>query len=154
MGVPSEGAILPWSDPMSHKNSQVKPPINQRVLTLGITSDALSPDDFPPGVATLEELVAMRKRSWAALQATGIDGEEGYVSLDPDEAEAELRRLFDGRTFGVVLIGGGIKNVPEYTVLFERIVNVLIDLQPDIRLSFSSHPTNVPEALQRWLKRS
>ncbi|NGO08850.1 hypothetical protein G5C60_14855, partial [Streptomyces sp. HC44] len=72
-------------------------------------SDALSPDDFPPGVETLEDLLAMRKRSWAALQATGIDGEAGYVSLDPDEAEAELRRLFDGQSFGVVLIGGGIK---------------------------------------------
>jgi hypothetical protein len=70
------------------------------------------------------------------------------------EASYELRRLFDGQSFGVVLIGGGIKNVPEYTVLFERIVNVLIDLQPGIRLSFSSHPTNVPEALQRWLTRS
>ncbi|WLW50367.1 hypothetical protein [Streptomyces sp. YU58] len=139
---------------MSHKNSQVKPPINQRVLTLGITADALTPDDFPPGVTTLEELIAMRKRSLAALQATGIDAEEGYLSLDPDEAEAELRRLFDGRSFGVVLVGGGIKNVPEYTVLFERVVNVLIDLQPGIRLSFSSHPTNVPEALQRWLNRS
>ncbi|MDX2524563.1 hypothetical protein ACSCB1_03355 [Streptomyces europaeiscabiei] len=138
---------------MSHKNSQVKPPVNQRVLALGIRSDALSTDDFPPGVATLEELVAMRKRSWAALQATGIDGEAGEVSLDPDEAEAELRRLFDGRSFGVVLIGGGIKNVPEYTVLFERIVNVLIELQPDIRLSFSTHPMNVLEALQRWLDR-
>ncbi|WP_327721637.1 hypothetical protein OG381_44235 [Streptomyces sp. NBC_00490] len=139
---------------MSHKNSQVKPPINQRVLALGIAPAALSADDFPPGVATLEELVAMRKRNWAAIQAAGVDGEEGYVSLDPDEAEAELRRLFDGDAFGVALIGGGIKNVPEYTVLFERIVNVLIDLQPNIRLSFSSHPTNVPEALQRWLKRS
>ncbi|MDX3128695.1 hypothetical protein PV367_02510 [Streptomyces europaeiscabiei] len=138
---------------MSHKNSQVKPPVNQRVLTLGIRSDALSPADFPPGVDTLEELVAMRKRSWAALQAKGIDGEAGEVSLDPDEAEAELRRLFDGHSFGVVLIGGGIKNVPAYTVLFERIINVLIELQPDIRLSFSTHPTNVLEALQRWLDR-
>jgi hypothetical protein len=138
---------------MSHKNSQVKPPINQRVLALGITPDALTPDDFPPGVTTLEELIAMRKRSWAELQATGIDGESAFVSLDPDEAEAELRRLFDGRSFGVALIGGGIKNVPEYTVLFERIINVLIDLQPNIRLSFSTHPTNVPEALQRWLDR-
>ncbi|MFI1355245.1 hypothetical protein ACH4TV_16990 [Streptomyces sp. NPDC020898] len=139
---------------MSHKNSQVKPPINQRVLALGITPDALTPDDFPPGVSTLDDLIAMRKRSWAELQATGIDGESAFVSLDPDEAEAELRRLFDGRSFGVALIGGGIKNVPAYTVLFERIVNVLIDVQPGIRLSFSSHPTNVPEALQRWLNRS
>jgi hypothetical protein len=59
---------------MSHKNSQVKPPVNRRVLTLGITPDALTADDFPPGVTTIEELVAMRERSWAALQATGVDG--------------------------------------------------------------------------------
>ena len=43
---------------------------------------------------------------------------------------------------------------PSFESAGERIVNVLIDLQPDIRLSFSSHPTNVPEALQRWLDRS
>jgi hypothetical protein len=138
---------------MSHKNSQVKPPINQRVLGLGIASEQISPDDYPPGVTTLEELVALRERSWAEIQATGIDVEAGWVSLDPDEAEAELRRLFEGRTFGVALIGGGVKNVPEYTVLFERLVNVLIDLQPGIRLSFSAHPMNVREAMQRWLDR-
>ncbi|WP_371657724.1 hypothetical protein [Streptomyces sp. NBC_00280] len=138
---------------MSHKNSQVKPPLNRRVLTIGIRADAFAPEDLPPEFATVEELAAQMDRAWPALQAAGIDGEQCRIGLDPDEAEAELRRRFDGHSFGVALIGGGIRNVPENTVLFERIVNVLIDLQPGIRLSFNTHPSNALEALQRWLDR-
>ncbi|MFE9444410.1 hypothetical protein ACFYO2_36730 [Streptomyces sp. NPDC006602] len=107
----------------------------------------------PPQFSTVEELAAQIERGWADLQAAGIDGEMCEIGMDVDEAEAELRRKFDGRSFGVALIGGGIRNVPENTVLFERIVNVLIDLQPGIRLSFNTHPNNALEALQRWLDR-
>ncbi|MCX4852890.1 hypothetical protein [Streptomyces canus] len=92
-------------------------------------------------------------RDWAALQAAGIDGEMCYIGMDPDEAEAELRRQVAGQSFGVALIGGGIRNVPENTVLFERVINVLIELQPNIRLSFNTHPSNSLEALQRRLDR-
>ncbi|MFE9445313.1 hypothetical protein ACFYO2_41625 [Streptomyces sp. NPDC006602] len=138
---------------MSHKNSQVKPPPNERVLAIGIRADAFTLDDLPPQFSTVEELAAQIERGWADLQAAGIDGEMCEIGMDVDEAEAELRRKFDGRSFGVALIGGGIRNVPENTVLFERIVNVLIDLQPGIRLSFNTHPNNALEALQRWLDR-
>ncbi|WP_151482395.1 hypothetical protein [Streptomyces albicerus] len=138
---------------MSHKNSQVKPPLNERVLAIGIRADAFTQDTLPPQFSTLEELAAALDRGWADLQAAGIDGEVCGIGLDVDEAEAELRRKFDGQSFGVALIGGGIRNVPENTVLFERIVNVLIDLQPGIRLSFNTHPNNALEALQRWLGR-
>lgn len=123
---------------MSHKNSQVKPPPNERVLAIGIRADAFAPDDLPPGFATVEELATQIERGWAALQDAGIDGEMCGIGMDADEAEAELRRRFSGRSFGLALIGGGIRNVPENTILFERIVNVLIDLQPGIRLSFNT----------------
>ncbi|MFJ9010038.1 hypothetical protein [Streptomyces canus] len=53
----------------------------------------------------------------------------------------------------MALIGGGIRNVPENTVPFERVVNVLIEFQPNIRLSFNTHPSNSLEALQRRLDR-
>jgi hypothetical protein len=138
---------------MSHKNSQVKPPPNKRVLAIGIRADAFTLDDLPPQFSTIEELAAQIERGWADLQDAGIEGEMCGIGMDVDEAEAEVRRKFDGRSFGVALIGGGIRNIPENTVLFERIVNVLIDLQPGIRLSFNTHPNNALEALQRWLDR-
>jgi hypothetical protein len=104
-------------------------------------------------LATVEEPAAQSDRGWAALRAAGIDGEMYYIGMDPDETEAELRRQVSGQSFGVALIGGGIRNVPENTVLFERVINVLIELQPNIRLSFNTHPSNSLEALQRRLDR-
>lgn len=154
MGVHQRGAIFPWrSDPMSHKNSPVKPPTNQRVLAIGIRADAFTPDDLPPPFTRVEELAEQIELGWASLQAAGVDGEMCGIGTDPDEAEAEIRKRFAERSFGLALIGGGIRNVPENTILFERIVNVLIDLQPHIRLSFNTHPNNALEALQRWLDR-
>ena len=86
-------------------------------------------------------------------QPAPIVGEWCGIGTDPDETEAELRRRFAERSFGVVLVGGGIRLLPQNTVLFERIVNVLIDLQPDVRLSFNTGPENSLEALRRWLDR-
>ncbi len=138
---------------MSHKNSQVKAPANERVVFIAIRASAFAPDELPPGFASVEDLATQIERGWAALRATGVDGELCEIGLDPDETEAELRRLFDGDSFGVALIGGGIRLLPENTVLFERIINVVIDLQPDIRFSFNTSPQSSLEALQRWLDR-
>lgn len=137
---------------MSHKNSSVKPPPNERVLFIGIRPEAFAPDELP-GAMTVEELAAQIERGWAAVQAEGIVGEWCGIGKDADEAEAELRRRFAERSFGLALVGAGIRILPEHTVLFERIVNVLVDLQPDIRLSFNTSPQNSLEALRRWLDR-
>jgi hypothetical protein len=137
---------------MSHKSSQVKSPPNERVMFIGIRPEALNPDELPPGL-TVEMVAAGIERGWAAIQAEGIVGEWCGIGTDPDETEAELRRRFAERSFGVVLVGGGIRLLPQNTVLFERIVNVLIDLQPDVRLSFNTGPENSLEALRRWLDR-
>jgi hypothetical protein len=136
---------------MSHKNSQVKAPINDRVLFLGFLPETMSAEELAPLNMTVEELTVQFERSWEAIQAQGVAGDMCGISKDPDEAEAELRKRFAEGTFGVALIGGGVRFLPENTVLFERIVNVLIDLQPGIRLSFNNSPQNTLEAVHRWL---
>jgi len=138
---------------VSHKNSQVKAPLNNRVLSIGILPEGFTPEELARLNLTAEELAAQIERGWAAIQAQGIVGEMLGISRDPDEAEAELRKRFAERPFGVAQIGGGVRMLPQNTVLFERIVNVLIDLQPDIRLSFAMGPENQFEAIQRWLDR-
>lgn len=100
---------------------------------------------------TVEQLAEQMDRSWAAIQARGVAGELCGVSKDPDEAEAELRSRFAAHSFGVALIGGGVRLLPENTELFERLVNVLIDLEPNIRISFNTSPGNTYDAIRRWL---
>jgi hypothetical protein len=131
----------------------VKPQVNDNVLFIGFLPEALTAEELAPLNMTVEEVAAQIDRSWAAIQAEGVVGEMCGISKDPDEAEAELRKRFAEHSFGVALIGGGVRLLPENTVLFERIVNVLIDLQPDIRLSFNTSPANALEAIRRWLDR-
>jgi hypothetical protein len=91
--------------------------------------------------------------SWAAIQAEGVVGDMVGITKDPDEAEREVRRWFAEHSYGVAMIGGGVRLLPENTVLFERIVNVLIDLEPRIRLSFNIGPQNSLASVRRWLDR-
>jgi hypothetical protein len=136
---------------MSHQNSQVKAPVSDRVLFIGFLAETMSEEELAPLNMTVAELAAQIERGWGAIQAEGIAGELCGISKDPDEAEAELRRRFAEGTFGVALVGGGVRLFPENTVLLERIVNVLIDLQPDIRISFNTSPQNALDAIRRWL---
>lgn len=42
--------------------------------------------------------------------------------------------------------------VPGHTLLFERIVNVLIEALPGIRLCFNTSPEETIDALKRWIQ--
>ncbi|MFE9445330.1 hypothetical protein ACFYO2_41715 [Streptomyces sp. NPDC006602] len=138
---------------MSHKSSQVKALLNDDVLAIGISPEAFTAEELAPFNLTVEKLAAQVERGWAAIQAAGVVGELCSVSKDPDEAEAEIRKRFAQRSFGLATVGSGVRLLPENTVLFERIVNVLVDLQPDIRLGFATGPKNMLEAIRRWLDR-
>jgi hypothetical protein len=136
---------------MSHQHSPVKR--NDDVLVIGIKPEAFTPEEMAPMNMSAEQLAAQIERDWAALRAEGVVGEMASVGKDPDEAEAEIRKRFAERSFGVALVGAGVRLLPQHTVLFERIVNVLIDLQPGIRLGFPISPARIRETIQRRLDR-
>jgi hypothetical protein len=52
---------------MSHQNSQVKAPINDRVLFIGLLSEAFTTQELAPLHMTVEQLAAQMKRGWAAI---------------------------------------------------------------------------------------
>jgi len=138
---------------MSHQNSQVKAPINDHVLVIGISPEAFTPEELAAANMTMGEVTAQIAQGWAAIQADGTVGELCHVGKDPDAAEAEIRQRLAGRSFGVALIGSGVRLRPQSTLLLERIVNVLIELQPGIQLGFPTGPDNMHETLRRRLDR-
>lgn len=50
------------------------------------------------------------------------------------------------------MVGGGVRMMPENTLLFERLLNVLTEAAPGIRLCFNTAPENTVEALRRWIR--
>lgn len=137
---------------MSHKGSQVPGPVNGRTLYVGIHPEAFAPGAIPEGM-TAAELTARIESGWAASVAQGIEGELCLIGVGPDAAEAAIRERFAAGAFGVVLVGAGIRMLPEHTVLFERIVNTVADLGPGVRLSFNTAPEDSVDAVRRWLER-
>jgi hypothetical protein len=121
-----------------------------RVLFIGLHPRSLDYSTVPDGVdeASLTERIAAGE---AALREAGFDGVTCLVDASPDSAEAAVREQLEGEGFGLAVIGGGIRMLPEHTLLFERLVNVLIEAVPGIRLCFNTSPETTIDAVQRWI---
>ena len=110
------------------------------------------------GIVQNPEIARMTGTKTAIILAHASDlREAGFavvhclVGTSQEIAEQLLRDALDGESFGLVMIGGGIRMIPEHTELFERIVNVVLEESPGIRLCFNTAPDNTVEALRRWI---
>jgi hypothetical protein len=123
------------------------------VLALGMHPSAI---DFSrhPGI-TEEVLTARIEAGEAALREAGFDIVPcRLTSDDPDDAEESIRSAVAARPVQVVVIGAGLRMAEEYTLLFEKVVNLLVDLVPGIRFCFNTSPETTIDALRRWARPS
>lgn len=121
-----------------------------RVISIGLHPRALDYTTLPDGVDEAS-LTARIERGNAALREAGFDVVLCQVDTGPDTAEEQVRAELRRAQFGLAMVGGGIRMVPEHTELFERIVNVLHEVAPRIRLCFNTAPDNTVDALRRWI---
>lgn len=88
--------------------------------------------------------------SWAASAGSGVSG--SCPGAKQDRTAATVREQLQKHAFGLAMIGGGVRMLPENTLLFERLVNVLTEEAPWIRLCFNTTPEDTIEALRRWIQ--
>ncbi|MCT4357246.1 hypothetical protein M5362_29515 [Streptomyces sp. Je 1-79] len=121
-----------------------------KVLSIGLDPRSLDFSALPDGVdeASLTARIAAGN---AALREAGFDVVTCLVDPSPDDAEAAVRGQLAGGAFGLAMIGGGVRMIPEHTLLFERLVNVLTEAVPGIRLCFNTSPETTVDALRRWI---
>ncbi|MBT2230225.1 hypothetical protein [Nonomuraea sp. NEAU-A123] len=119
------------------------------ILTIGLHPSAIDYTEHPG----LDEatLTARIERGDAALRAAGFDAVSCLIGTDPDEAEKTIRERLSEGPFGVAMIGGGVRMVPEHTLLFERLINVLVTTTPGIRFCFNTTPETTVDAIRRWI---
>lgn len=123
------------------------PAARLRALTIGLHPRALDYSRFPD--LDEEQLTARVEAANAALQDTEFDITPCLVSAAPDEAENELRAVLASRSFDLVMVGGAVRAVPEHTLLFERVVNLVAEAVPGIRFCFNTSPETTLDALRR-----
>lgn len=85
----------------------------------------------------------------AELRARGFDATWLLVDLG-DTAEQVLRDALAATRYDVVLVGAGLRAVPAYFLLFERLLNAIHAGAPAAKLCFNTKPTDTLEAVLRW----
>ncbi len=120
-----------------------------RILMIGLHPSALDYSERPG----LDEatLTARIDAGNAALRDAGFDAVSCQIPADPAQAETRIREHLSDGPFDLVMIGAGVRADTSYTLLFERIVNVVAVAAPGIRFCFNTAPENTVDTLRRWV---
>ena len=122
-----------------------------RVLLVGLDPAGLDYSRAPIPGMTEEILTAALEAENAKLTTLGYDVRMLYIDTGKT-AEAVTREALVQGHYDCVLIGAGLRLVPDHFLLFEKIVNVVHAHAPvSVRICFNTRPNDTAEAVQRWV---
>lgn len=122
-----------------------------RVLQIGMDPDVIDFSAWPGQNAD-----TLRRRigdAAASLRSAGFELTVCLLHDDADAAESMVADSFAQGTFDVVEIGSGLRTSHEYTLVFERVINLVPRLQPGVQICFNDSPETTLDAVLRGLAR-
>jgi hypothetical protein len=124
---------------------------NARVLLVGLDPEIVDYAKSPVPGLTAAKVRAAVEADTAKLQAPGYSVRSLYVD-DGKTAEAVLTNALTTKRYDCIMIGAGLRIVPPYFLLFEKLINVVHRHAPaSTKLCFNSNPTDTAEAVKRWV---
>ena len=120
----------------------------KRVLLIGLEPTVVDYSRFPD--LNAEKVLAALKADKTNLNTMGYDAQLCFVDLGETAETTVVQKLSEG-TFDCVLIGAGIRTVPEHFSLFEQLINVVHQYAPSAKLCFNTNPSDTAKAVQRWV---
>jgi len=122
--------------------------MKKQVLVIGLEPTLVDFSLIPDMSA--EKVSAGLEADRATLNALGYEAQLCLTDLG-STAEAVVARKLSEHTFDCIVIGAGIRTLPAYFLLFEKLINVVHQGAPDARLCFNTKPSDTAEAVQRWV---
>jgi hypothetical protein len=121
------------------------------VLLVGLEPDIVDYSKSPvPGLTAAKVRAAVDADS-AKLESLGYSVKSLYVD-DGKTAEATLTKALASGGYDCIMIGAGLRIVPPYFLLFEKLINVIHRHVPaSTKLCFNTNPTDTADAVQRWV---
>ena len=96
------------------------------------------------------KVTAALKADEAHLRGLGYEVELCLIDLGKTAETVVLDRLKQ-KQFNCILIGAGVRTIPDYFILFEKLINVVHEHAPQAKLCFNTKPSDTAEAVQRWV---
>ena len=120
----------------------------KRVLVIGLEPTLVDFTLIPD--LNAEKVMTALKADQAKLNALGYDTHLCLTDLGAT-AEAAVWQKLSENTFDCIVIGAGIRTLPEHFLLFEKLINVVHQHAPQARICFNTKPGDTAEAVQRWI---
>ena len=121
------------------------------VLVVGLDPTLIdfSQPGYPPGMSIAKVLAGM-KSSEDELTRLRYDVQTCLTDFG-DTAVAVVQTQLKRKRFDCVLIGAGVRTNPSHLMLFEQLINVVHEHAPQAKLCFNQLPSDIAEAVKRWL---
>ena len=125
----------------------------KHVLLIGIDPlllDFSSPDFAAMPGLTAETIETGTRIALEQLMALGYQAEKCWVDLGetaPDVVAAKLK----SKHYDAVIVGAGIRAADSNFLLFEKLINVIHEHAPKVRICFNTSPKDNAAAVQRWV---
>ena len=118
------------------------------VLVIGLEPTLLDYTSIPDLDAA--KVMAGLKADETRLRNLGYDMELCLHDLG-ETAETVVRDRLRQKQFDCIVIGAGVRTIPKYFILFEKLINVVHEHAPRAKLCFNTKPSDTAEAVQRWI---
>ena len=118
------------------------------VLIIGFEPTLLDYSTIPDLDAA--KVMALLKADEDHLRGLGYEAELCLTDLGKT-AEAFVRDRLRQKQFDCILIGAGVRTIPKYFILFEKLINVVHEHASQAKLCFNTKPGDTAEAVQRWI---
>jgi hypothetical protein len=122
-----------------------------RVLLVGLDPDIVDYSKSPvPGLTAAKVRAAVEVDS-AKLESLGYSVKSLYVD-DGKTAEEALAAELSTDGYDCIMIGAGLRIVPPYFQLFEKLINVVHRHAPaSTKVCFNTNPSDTADAVLRWV---
>lgn len=117
-------------------------------LDPGVIDFSAAPFKDMPGISAAS-IRAGLKADEDKLRGLGFDAETLLVD-DGATAERVVADKLAATPRDIVVIGAGIRTLPQYFDLFEKLLNLIHRDAPGAAIAFNTSPQDTAEAAQRW----
>ena len=84
------------------------------------------------------------------LMDLGYEVQSCFVDLG-ETAESVVSDILSREKFDCIMVGAGVRLLPQHTVLFEKIINAIHQkAPPSTKICFNTNPSDTVEAVLRW----
>jgi hypothetical protein len=121
------------------------------VLIIGLDPTLIdfSQPGYAPGMDAMKVLAGL-KSSEDELTRLGYNVRMCLTDFG-ETAEAVVQGQLRQKRFDCILIGAGVRVNPSNFMLFEKLINVVHEHAPQVRLCFNTIPSDTAAAVQRWI---